>query len=69
MQNAKPFNQPQSLLNYISHRNRSNSCNNVVGYFKKNLNDLFNIIKKTKIKYVKCIKANNSKLPFVFDYE
>lgn len=40
---------------------------NVIGHFKENLDYLFAIIKKTRIKYIKCIKPNNMKLPMQFD--
>ncbi|KAL6121220.1 hypothetical protein NUSPORA_01894 [Nucleospora cyclopteri] len=43
------------------------STTNVVGYFKKSLNNLFTILNSTTIKYIKCIKPNNTKTPMYFD--
>lgn len=40
---------------------------NIVGSFRNSLNNLFNIIEKTRVKYVKCIKPNTTKAPFTFD--
>ncbi|KAM0680316.1 Myosin type-2 heavy chain 1 [Glugoides intestinalis] len=42
---------------------------NTVGSFRNSLNNLFNIIEKTRVKYVKCIKPNTTKAAFVFDKE
>lgn len=47
----------------------SADSNNLVGYFKRNLEDLFGIIRKTRVKYIKCIKPNSKKLPFVIENE
>lgn len=47
----------------------SAGSNNLVGYFKRNLEDLFSIVRKTRVKYIKCIKPNSKKLPFVLENE
>ncbi|KAI5148507.1 myosin V [Enteropsectra breve] len=41
----------------------------VIESFRKNQDYLFSTLNKTRIKYIKCIKPNDEKLPFVFDAE
>lgn len=43
------------------------SSDNVVATFRISLNHLFEIISKTRVKYIKCIKPNGSKIPLEFD--
>jgi len=42
---------------------------NVVGAFRASLDHLFDIIGKTRVKYIKCIKPNAKKIPLAFDDE
>lgn len=64
IENVAPFH--HTALSFLR---TSAGSSNLVGYFKKNLEDLFEIIRKTRVRYIKCIKPNKEKLPFVIDNE
>lgn len=42
-------------------------CEDVVGTFRGSLDSLFSIVKKTRVKYIKCIKPNARKAPLEFE--
>jgi len=65
LKNERPFKQNSKDDTTESFTLRNGD--NVIGHFKENLDYLFAIIKKTRIKYIKCIKPNNMKLPMQFD--
>lgn len=44
-----------------------NKTKDVISYYRNSLKELFNILNNTQIKYIKCIKPNNTKEPFKFD--
>lgn len=50
----------------IQKSNSQEKCTNVVGSFRKSLISLFNILNKTEIKYIKCIKPNQTKTQLYF---
>lgn len=54
-----------NFFNFL--KNSLITCNNLVGSFKNSLIELFDIIKNTRVKYIKCIKPNSNKQPLEFD--
>ncbi|ORD94501.1 MYO1 [Enterospora canceri] len=52
---------------FVIQNNTEDVCKNVVGYFRKSMRSLFDVLNKTELKYIKCIKPNNKKAEMHFD--
>lgn len=59
--------QKNEFINYFTKLTQNKKS--LVVEFKKSLNSLFEIIKSTRVKYIKCIKPNLLKKPDLFDQQ